>query len=353
MRDKNKASMRIMCALLILCLFLCGGCRDGEFRDDAQLQVANRCVDEETLLLPGGMIFGVKFFTEGVLVVGLDEGRKSPAFAAGVRVNDVIIKVDGVRVNDACALCDAIDATEGRQVELTCLRNGEELKLRVTPRKTENGYKTGITVRDSGAGIGTVTYIDPESGLFGGLGHGICDPDTGKPMPLGRGILLGVSIGGIKKGVSGAPGEIRGSFQGGKLGAVTGNTECGIFGIYSDLPKPLYPAMKIGKRNEITEGEATILCTLDERGICEYKAELSDINRKADGGRCFTVKVTDDRLLSLSGGIVQGMSGSPIIQNGKIVGAVTHVLINDPTTGYGIFIENMLSASKMPIAKAA
>ena len=298
----------------------------------------------EKTLIPGGMVFGVRFFTEGVLVVGMPDGNSSPAYAAGVRVNDVILKVDGKPIKDAEDLSRAVDSAKGRAVELTCRRNGREFTASVTPRLEESGYKTGIWVRDSGAGIGTVTFIDPKTGLFGGLGHGICDADTGKPMPLGRGVLLDVSIGGIKKGAAGDPGEIRGSFKQGKLGAVTGNTDCGIFGIYSEIPKSLYGAIPIAHRDEVRGGAATILCTLEDGVTREYKVELCSIDREATGGRCFTVKITDPELIRQTGGIVQGMSGSPIIQNGKLVGAVTHVLVGDPTRGYGIFIENMLEA---------
>ena len=301
---------------------------------------------EEKTLIPGGMVFGVRFFTDGVLVVGIPDGNKSPAYAAGVRVNDVILKVDGVAVKDAEGLSRAVDAAGGRAVEFTCKRNGSEFTASVTPRLEESGYKTGIWVRDSGAGIGTVTFIDPKTGLFGGLGHGICDSDTGKPMPLGRGVLLGVNIGGVRKGTAGDPGEIRGSFRQGKLGAVTGNTDCGIFGIYSEIPKSLYGAIPIAHRNEVRGGAATILCTLEDGVTREYKAELYSIDPTATGGRCFTVRITDPELIKQTGGIVQGMSGSPIIQNGKLVGAVTHVLVGDPTRGYGIFIENMLNAAE-------
>ena len=301
---------------------------------------------EEKTLIPGGMVFGVRFFTEGVLVVGIPEGKASPAYSAGVRVNDVILKVDGVAVKDAEGLSHAVDAAGGRAVELTCRRNGKDFTVNVTPRLEESGYKTGIWVRDSGAGIGTVTFIDPKTGLFGGLGHGICDADTGKPMPLGRGVLLGVNIGGITKGAAGDPGEIRGSFRQEKLGAVTDNTDRGIFGIYSKIPRSLYGELPIAHKDEVRGGAATILCTLEDGKICEYKVELSSIDPTAEGGRCFTVKVTDPTLIAQTGGIVQGMSGSPIIQNGKLVGAITHVLVGDPTRGYGIFIENMLEAAE-------
>ena len=346
--------MRIIYKKIKLALFVCAlaaaltisSSGRGILSMTKAIPVSAAGLNDEKTLIPGGMVFGVRFFTDGVLVVGIPDGSESPAYAAGVRVNDVILKVDGNPIKDAEGLSRAVDAAGGKAVELTYRRNGREFTASVTPRLEESGYKTGIWVRDSGAGIGTVTFIDPKTGLFGGLGHGICDSDTGKPMPLGRGVLLDVSIGGIKKGTAGDPGEIRGSFKQGKLGAVTGNTDCGIFGIYSEIPKSLYGAIPIAHKDEVRGGAATILCTLEDGVTREYKAELCSIDPTATGGRCFTVKITDPELIRQTGGIVQGMSGSPIIQNGKLVGAVTHVLVGDPTRGYGIFIENMLAAAE-------
>lgn len=344
MQIKRKISRltTFVCLLAVLFLFTSSG--EGLGKTARFLPAAASAETEEIKLIPGGMVFGVRFFTEGVLVVGIPEGSQSPAYAAGIRVNDVIIKVGGAKISDAEGLSRAVNSSEGKAIEFICRRGDREFSASVTPRLEESGYKSGIWVRDSGAGIGTVTFIDPKTGLFGGLGHGICDADTGKPMPLGRGVLLGVSIGGIKRGASGDPGEIRGSFRQEKLGAVTGNTDCGIFGIYSEIPKSLYGAIPIAHKNEVKGGAATILCTLEDGVTREYKAELSSIDTSAEGGRCFTVKITDPELIKQTGGIVQGMSGSPIIQNGKLVGAVTHVLVSDPTRGYGIFIENMLEA---------
>ena len=198
-------------------------------------------------------------------------------------------------------------------------------------------------MRDSASGIGTVTFVDPESGLFGGLGHGVCDGDTGALVPLSRGSVLSVDLKGAVRGECGKPGELRGSFTGKRLGAVVTNSECGVFGILAKAPETPYAPMPVATAREVKEGSATVLCTLDGEGIREYAVEISHIDHSARPTKSFTVRVTDPALLEKTGGIVQGMSGSPIIQNGKLVGAVTHVLINDPTTGYGIFIENMLN----------
>jgi stage IV sporulation protein B len=196
-------------------------------------------------------------------------------------------------------------------------------------------------LKDSTAGVGTVTYVIPETGEFAGLGHGICDIDTGKPLPLARGIVSGVNISGIKKGSPGSPGELRAGFMGGKVGILTDNRNTGVYGILSEHPD-LVP-IELGKREEICEGKAHIISTLDNSGAKEYEVELSAINKSSTGSKSFVVTVTDKALLEKTGGIVQGMSGSPIVQNGRLVGAVTQVFVNDPTRGYGIFIENMLS----------
>lgn len=300
---------------------------------------------------PGGMPFGVKFFTGGVLVIGFSDiecdGRTlNPAHDAGLRQKDVITHANGEELADATALTEAVEASGGRPMKLTCLRGEETIEVTVTPiaDAVDGKYKTGILVRDSGAGIGTVSFILPDSNYFVGLGHGICDTDTGHLIPIRRGTVTDVTISGISKGISGTPGEIKGFFTAGKTGTLLGNTNCGVYGILTEKPATVCEEpISIALKDELREGEAHILCTLDTGGICRYAVEISNINKNAAEGKCFTVKVTDERLLEKTGGIIQGMSGSPIIQDGKLVGAVTHVLINDPTTGYGIFIENMLN----------
>lgn len=301
---------------------------------------------KELLLCPGGMPFGVRFATDGVLIVGIPDNT-SPAARAGLRVGDVILKIDGKPAGGAAAVGRAIDGCGGRAVRLDCLRDGRELTVTLTPRKTQGGgFEAGVMIRDGGAGIGTVTYIDPTCNIFGGLGHGICDPDTGRPMPMSRGCLLGVRLTGIERSRPGAPGELRGSFDSVRLGAVTENTALGVFGAFATLPSGTREAIPIAHRAEVREGDAVMLCTLDGGGVGEYSIRLAAIDRTSRGGRSFTVQVTDSRLIERTGGILQGMSGSPIIQDGRLVGAVTHVMISDPTTGYGIFIENMLAANK-------
>ncbi len=298
---------------------------------------------------PGGMPFGVKFFTEGVTVVGFCDvntksGKINPADKAGLHPRDVILKVDGTPLASAADLTERIEGSEGKTLTLSCRRGNKDFEAKLTPVHCpeEARYKTGMWVRDSGAGIGTVTFILPDTGAFAGLGHGICDADTGELVAMRRGSVNDVTISSVVRGAPGAPGELKGYFNAGKVGSLLGNSPCGVWGLFTELPDDIDEPMQVGTRDEITEGDAYILCTLDSNKMEEYDIKISNINKDAKGPKCFTVTVTDPDLLASTGGIVQGMSGSPIIQNGKIVGAVTHVLINDPTTGYGIFLENML-----------
>lgn len=304
-------------------------------------------------LYAGGIPFGVKFMTDGIIITGICEiktqnGKTAPAHDAGLRQNDIILKVNGETLNDAAQLSELAEKSNGATLEIVFLRDGKQATARLTPAYCieEGKYKTGMYVRDSGAGIGTVTYIVPETLAFGGLGHGICDGDTGKLIPMQRGSVVGVTINGVVKGLSGTPGEVRGYFSSGKTGTLLSNTEHGVFGAFASLPSGLIgEPISVGTQKELKTGKAYILSTLDGTSPQEYEIEISEIRLGSTSNKCFTVKVTDSALLEKSGGIVQGMSGSPIIQNGKLVGAVTHVLVNDPTTGYGIFIENMLNTA--------
>jgi stage IV sporulation protein B len=326
----------------------------------SDIRMSSRNIKDAKLYV-GGFPFGVKFMTDGVIVVGLCEinttvGAVNPARDAGLRQNDVILKVGGATIADAASLTHAAEICGGKALEIVYSRDGNEAVTTLTPAlcKDDGRYKTGMYVRDSGAGIGTVTYVIPETLSFGGLGHGICDSDTGKLIPMQRGSVVGVTINGVVKGLSGTPGEVKGYFSSGKTGTLLKNTDCGVFGAFVSMPSDITPTLlPIGTRNEVKCGKAYIMSTLD--GTCpqKYEIEISDIRQSSTTNKCFTVKVTDKALLDKTGGIIQGMSGSPIIQNGKIIGAVTHVLVNDPTTGYGIFIENMLNAAQVPIAKAS
>jgi len=304
-------------------------------------------------LCPGGMPFGVKLFTEGLIVVGFAEvdgpnGSCNPAGDAGIRMQDIILEINGERISSSEEFSGRIGTCSGNTVELKIRRGEEVLRIPVTPSLSisENRYKAGLLVRDNTAGIGTVTYIDPANGSFAGLGHGICDAQTGALLPLSRGTISDVTISGVRKGAAGIPGELKGFFSSGKTGALLGNSNAGVFGIMTEIPSSVSSekALPIALKEEIHDGKAQILCTLDGSGVHSYEVTLRKIRNSLDL-KNMEVTVTDPALLEITGGIVQGMSGSPILQNGRIVGAVTHVLINDPTKGYGIFIENMLEAA--------
>ncbi len=281
-------------------------------------------------LCPGGMAFGVKLATEGVLVVSLaklktDSGGVSPAEQAGIMAGDVISSANGVDVDRVDSLSEIIRASKGNEISLTLLRKGEQITVGLTPVISDGIYRGGMWLRDSAAGIGTVTYFNPNEKCFGGLGHGICDSDTGVVMPLKRGVALEANIGGVVKGKSGAPGELKGYFRPEKIGAVLKNTSCGVFGAYTSLPCSECNPLPVASRDEISEGKAELLCTLGEDGVKSYEISISKISRQSHDNKSFVITVTDKKLKDRTGGIVQGMSGSPIIQNGKIIGAVTHV----------------------------
>lgn len=301
---------------------------------------------------PGGMSFGVKISTDGVLIVGMSDintpdGKVNPAYEAGIRVGDVITKINGKDADSVITVTKAFSECGGKPVSVCILRDGSESIYDVQPVSDGGGYKVGIWVRDSTAGIGTVTYIVPETGAFAGLGHGIFDIDTGKLMPMRRGTVSDVIISGIKKGRAGAPGELQGYFGSEKMGTLVFNRESGVYGVFSKFPENVDTSelIPIGLSNDVCEGEAAIICSLDESGPQSYSIKISQISHDAGSLKNFVIQVTDPKLLEKTGGIVQGMSGSPVIQNGKLIGAVTHVMIGDPTSGYGIFIENMLKNS--------
>ena len=300
-------------------------------------------------LCPGGMPFGVKLYTDGVIVAGItgvdtEEGKKMPAGDSGLKVGDIINAIDGKAVNTTEEISSAIEQCGGNTVTFTVTRNGKNVKVDISPvySKTDNKYRVGVWLRDSTAGIGTVTFIYPENNSFAGLGHGICDVDTGGILPLRKGNVVDVTIKGITKGVAGSPGELKGTFSPGKIGSLIGNTTCGVYGMLSEkIDTSHSEPLKIGLKDELKLGDAEIFCTVNDK-IDRYSAEIIKIGNKDAEQKNFVIRITYERLLDATGGIVQGLSGSPIIQNGKLVGAVTHVLVNDPTKGYGIFIENML-----------
>ncbi len=298
-------------------------------------------------LIPSGEAIGVKMYTQGVLVVGLGDifcdGKKyQPAKNAGVLVGDVITGVNDEVIASTIDFSEKVNDAKG-EVKLAVRRGEKEYEIPVSAvYMTEtDSYKVGLWVRDSLAGIGTLTFYNPKDNTFAALGHGICDTDTKEIMGLSRGSINFCDIKGVKKGESGTPGELLGSFCDSKAGTLTKNSQLGIFGKTANIPQK--EAMPIGLRYEIKCGKAEILCDVSGEGVKPYEIEITRISKSQKvSNKSFTIRITDKELLEKTGGIVQGMSGSPIIQNGKLIGAVTHVFVNDPTRGYGIFIENML-----------
>ena len=308
-------------------------------------------VEPERRLIPGGQSVGVALNTAGLVVVGNSDlgGTASPARLAGIRSGDVIQRVDGTAVHDAAALSESL--ASGRPVQVELLRDGETVACSVTPaRDSRDGlYKLGTWVRSSTAGVGTLTYYDPDTGGFGALGHAITDVDTGVVLPVGEGALYANRVVEITRSRKGCPGELTGDFfaDARQEGTVTKNTEFGIFGeADGEMENPMYPdGLAMAARSEIHPGPATLLTTVDGETLGEYACEIERVtDRGAPATRSLVLRVTDQELLSATGGIVQGMSGSPILQDGRIVGAVTHVMVNDPAMGYGIMIEDMMAA---------
>ena len=303
-------------------------------------------------LKPSGIPIGIYVKTEGVLVVGIGEFEKEngqichPARYI-LQAGDYILEMNDEVITGKKQLIDRINHIEGQEIVFKIKRGNSVFNVRARPELNRHGeYKMGIWVRDNAQGVGTMTYID-ESGNFGALGHGINDVDTSTLMDLQSGTLYHTEIIGITRGSKGAPGELTGFIEYDDrniMGTITENTSRGIFGICAPeiIASNQYDYLPIGLKQEIEIGPAQIVCSIGE-GVQVYEVEVTDINLENDNvNRGIVLKITDSRLLAATGGIVQGMSGSPIIQNGKIIGAVTHVLVQDSTRGYGIFIESML-----------
>lgn len=303
--------------------------------------------EEQTVsLLPGGGVFGVRIKQKYLTVT---DARGVPALKNG----DVILSIDGEEVRTVADVRRIVERSGGRSLTVRALHQGSEISVEIRPTMEGDQYRLGISLRDGAAGLGTVTFIDPRTGLFGGLGHGICDADSGEVILMDSGDVCGVILGSIHRGEGGKPGELCGVLTDRDIGDLSLNCECGVFGIITDIPASAQQ-ISIGRREQVREGEATIISTLKNGKSAEYKIEIYDIDLSSEGSKSFRVRVTDETLKALTGGIVRGMSGSPIIQDGKLIGAITHVLVADPTEGFGIFIENMLnSVNATQLQKAA
>ncbi len=307
-------------------------------------------VEKQEVLVSGSPV-GIYMETKGILVIDSGEItdrdgiRRTPAEHI-IQSGDYICEIDGKVLTGKRQLMQLVRENQGEPMELQVIRHQETIKLEMTPVETEDGsYKLGIWVRDNIQGIGTLTYVEP-NGTFGALGHGISDTDTGERLEISDGDLYRADILSIRKGTAGTPGELRGVInyrEENRIGTICGNSQYGIRGQLE--PGKYEESMKkipTGLKQEIQTGKAEIRCDIGD-GIREYQCEILEIDSNArDTNKCFVLRITDDDLLSRTGGIVQGMSGSPVLQNGKLIGAITHVFVNDPTKGYGIFIENMM-----------
>ncbi len=314
-------------------------------------QVEVDVIDEMTLT-PVGLPIGIYLKTEGILVIGVGDytsidGRSVSPADNILKSGDYIREVDGQEISNKNAFIKMVEDSGGKPMILTICREQEEFDVKLTPIQNQNGeYKLGIWVRDNAQGVGTMTFVDSR-GNFGALGHGITDVDTSLIMQLRSGTLYKTDIVAIKKGVKGEPGEMTGMIDYSDkniLGIVTQNTEKGIFGTCNEkmIDRVACAPLPIGLKQEVEKGEAQIYCTVDGEPAY-YDIVIKDVHLDNDNvNKGIVIQVTDPELIALTGGIIQGMSGAPIIQNGKIIGAVTHVLINDATSGYGIFIEEML-----------
>lgn len=312
-------------------------------------KISVRVVDENYVAVLGTP-FGIKLYTEGVLVAGFSDvdtkaKDKCPAKSAGIREGDFLVSLNGVKVYTNEDVAKIIKNSNGEHVVANTLRDGKKMTISFHPAKSKKDgeYKAGMWVKDSSAGIGTMTFYSPKYNMVAGLGHGICDSDTGTLMSLSSGEFVSADILSYKKGYAGEAGELNGSFTGKKLADFSCNSNNGVYGkVTCDIS--LENMFAIALKQEVRNGNAYIITTINGETPEYYSCKIK-IRNKGETQNLL-VEITDERLLKATGGIVQGMSGSPIIQNGKLIGAVTHVLVDDPTKGYGIFAENMLETAQ-------
>lgn len=336
----------VICAAFLSVCFLQSDSR-AFYLDKSVVNVSN---SKSKYVVLGGQTFGIKLFTDGVMIIKTEEVKTegsvySPSKNAGLRVNDVITHINGKKVYSNEQLGEAVKSCNGNSVKLKVIRENETFDTSIMPIKDAGGvYRIGIWVRDSSAGIGTVTFYDTDNGYFATLGHGICDSDTDKLLPLSHGETVKANITSVTKGAKGTPGGLNGYFIDEEIGKIICNSNCGMFG---EIENPQYlnneKLIELASANEVKTGDAYIYSTVDEGGVKKYSVRIEAVasyNSKSTT-KNMVVRITDKSLLEKTGGIVQGMSGSPIVQNGKLVGAVTHVFLNKPDTGYGIFAENM------------
>lgn len=304
-----------------------------------------------TKVIPMGNAIGMKLYTDGVLVVGMSEIEgKKPYESSGIKEGDRIIQINQNQIDNTDDLMEAVNKCNGNEISIKYIRNEKTITTSITPIKNnENEYKIGLWVRDSTAGVGTLTFYEPSSKMFATLGHGILDIDTQELIKIANGELVTTNIVSITKGKKGEPGEIRGTIESGyTIGKISKNTSFGVFGT---MENTLYTnsqnEIEVATRDEIKTEKAQIICELENGKKEYYDIEIQKIfkNNNKDN-KSMLIKVTDEKLIEKTGGIIQGMSGAPIIQNGKFIGAITHVLVNDATMGYGVFADIMLKEMK-------
>ena len=285
-------------------------------------------------------------------IEGYDNKKYKPYENKGIKEGDTIVKIDEKLINSTEDLIETVNNSQGRDIKVQYIHQEETKECSISPVKTSNSqYKLGLWVRDSAAGVGTVSFYEPTSKTFGALGHGITDIDTNELINIASGEFVTTRILNITKGESGNPGKIQGTVENQtNIGKIYKNSKFGIYGKVdniSSLNIDTSKEMEVALREEIKTGKATILCSLDNQQPQEYEIEIEKINKENNyDNKSMQIKITDQKLLEKTGGIIQGMSGSPVIQNGKFVGAVTHVLVNDPTKGYAVFGDIMLKQSK-------
>lgn len=285
-------------------------------------------------------------------IKGEDNKKYKPYENTGIEEGDTIVKANNVQINSTDDLIETVNNSNGKEIKLEYISDEETKECSILPVKQENNeYKLGLWVRDSAAGVGTVTFYEPETRTFGALGHGISDIDTGELIDIASGEFVTTRILNIEKGENGTPGKIQGSIEKQeKIGTINKNTRFGIYGTVNNLYSLNLDNSKeveVATRDEIKKGKATILCNLDNDKPQEYEIEIEEIYKDNNyNNKSMEIRVTDKELLEKTGGIIQGMSGSPIIQNGKFIGAVTHVLVNKPEEGYGVFADIMIKQSK-------
>ena len=307
----------------------------------------------KTMVVPLGNAIGMKLYTKGVLVVGISQietdknEKKKPYENSGIEQGDTILEINNNIVGNTEELIKEVENSKGNTINIKYLRDDKTMQTDITPVKSKNTYKIGLWVRDAAAGVGTLTFYEPSTNLFMALGHGISDIDTEEIVNIANGELVTANIVSITKGRKGYPGEIRGTIDEGKtIGTIYKNTNFGVYGMVKNknyLEADLTQEMEVAPRNEIKEGKAQIICQLENSAKKKYDIEIEKVYiNNNQNNKSMLIKITDKELLEKTGGIIQGMSGAPIIQEGKFVGAVTNVLVNDPTQGYGVFADIMI-----------